>query len=217
MSVQFSDGGHGDQLVRSIYSIYSVISTVSTVTLGSNWGNFPSSLLSLVWPLVARRSSGWWMVEDRRTGPPPGLSSGDTVPPLGSLRLVPAQPGPHRSNANNIQYTIAVYYPTYTLSSLVSSQYWQNIFPCCGATPALLEYRRLLTQNTPGHWTVNTCTHNASCSYRGGMFYVELSDYEQGEEAGETVLGEVSSSRGEQRLIVIQSNTITEVVSEISR
>ena len=48
------------------------------------------------------------------------------------------------------------------------------------------------------------------------MFYVELSDYEQGEEA-ETVLGEVSSSRGEQRLIVIQSNTITEVVSEISR
>ena len=63
---------------------------------------------------------------------------------------------------------------------------------------------------------MNTCTHNASCSYRGGMFYVELSDYEQGEEA-ETVLGEVSSSRGEQRLIVIQSNTITEVVSEISR
>ena len=63
---------------------------------------------------------------------------------------------------------------------------------------------------------MNTCTHNASCSYRVRMFYVELSDYEQGEEA-ETVLGEVSSSRGEQRLIVIQSNTITEVVSEISR
>ena len=47
------------------------------------------------------------------------------------------------------------------------------------------------------------------------MFYVELSDYEQGEEA-ETVLGEVSSSRGEQRLIVIQSNTITEGVSDFA-
>ena len=48
------------------------------------------------------------------------------------------------------------------------------------------------------------------------MFYVELSDYELGEEAGETVLGEVSSSRGEQRLIVIQSNTITEDVNEMA-
>ena len=47
------------------------------------------------------------------------------------------------------------------------------------------------------------------------MFYVELSDYEQGEEA-ETVLGEVSSSRGEQRLIVIQSNTITEGVCDFA-
>ena len=44
---------------------------------------------------------------------------------------------------------------------------------------------------------------------------MELSDYEQGEEA-ETVLGEVSSSRGEQRLIVIQSNTITEGVSDFA-
>ena len=44
---------------------------------------------------------------------------------------------------------------------------------------------------------------------------MELSDYEQGE-AGETVLGEVSSSRGEQRLIVIQSNTITEGVSDFA-
>ena len=47
------------------------------------------------------------------------------------------------------------------------------------------------------------------------MFYVELSDYEQGEEA-ETVLGEVSSSRGENSLIVIQSNTITEGVSDFA-
>ena len=47
------------------------------------------------------------------------------------------------------------------------------------------------------------------------MFYVELSDYELGE-AGETVLGEVSSSRGEQRLIVIQSNTITEGDNEMA-
>ena len=47
------------------------------------------------------------------------------------------------------------------------------------------------------------------------MFYVELSDYELGE-AGETVLGEVRTSRGEQRLIVIQSNTITEDVNEMA-
>ena len=47
------------------------------------------------------------------------------------------------------------------------------------------------------------------------MFYVELSDYELGE-AGETVLGGVSSSRGEQRLIVIQSNTITEGLNEMA-
>ena len=47
------------------------------------------------------------------------------------------------------------------------------------------------------------------------MFYVELSDYEQGE-AGETVLGEVSTSRGENSLIVIQSNTITEGVSDFA-
>ena len=44
---------------------------------------------------------------------------------------------------------------------------------------------------------------------------MELSDYEQGE-AGETVLGEVSTSRGENSLIVIQSNTITEGVSDFA-
>ena len=45
---------------------------------------------------------------------------------------------------------------------------------------------------------------------------MELSDYEQGEEAGETVLGEVHCGRGEPRLIVIQSNTITEGVSDFA-
>ena len=73
--------------------------------------------------------------------------------------------------------------------------------------------------NTKYHRTLDSdypdTRHNASCSYRVGMFYVELSDYELGE-AGETVLGEVSSSRGEQRLIVIQSNTITEDVNEMA-
>ena len=120
MSVQFRDGGHGDQLVRSIYSIYSAVSTLSTLqylqyllcNIYSIYGYTRVKLrqFPVLHPLPGLATccpAQQRMVEDWRTGGQDqhqgsAQDTRSTVPPLGSLRLVPAQPGPDRSNANNI-------------------------------------------------------------------------------------------------------------------
>ena len=107
MSVQFSDGGHGDQLARNIYSIYPAVSTVSTLqylhyllcSIYIIYSAIVSTLQYLQYlrlhsgqiEAISRPPSSPWsghllhgtavdgMLEDRRTGPAPGLSSGDTV------------------------------------------------------------------------------------------------------------------------------------------